>query len=78
MKQLFAFFLDLILPLSSLWPVFPSLANVDADTVLSEGVYKTALPALTFPLADAMQFGGAVRVEESSEVCVCRQQAVQS
>ena len=40
----------LILTLSSLWPIFLSLANVDADTVLSERVYKSALPALTLTL----------------------------
>ena len=40
----------LILTLSSLWPIFTSLANVDADTVLSERIYKSALPALTLTL----------------------------
>ena len=40
----------LILTLSSLWSIFPSLANVDADTVLSERIYKSALPALTLTL----------------------------
>ena len=40
----------LILTLSSLWPIFPSLANVDADTVFSERIYKSALPALTLTL----------------------------
>ena len=40
----------LILTLSSLWPIFPSLANVDADTVPSERIYKSALPALTLTL----------------------------
>ncbi len=40
----------LILTLSSLLPIFPSLANVDADTVLSERIYKSALPALTLTL----------------------------
>ena len=40
----------LILTLSSLWPIFPSLANVDAGTVLSERIYKSALPALTLTL----------------------------
>ena len=40
----------LILSLSSLWPIFPSLANVDADTTLSERIYKSALPALTLTL----------------------------
>ena len=40
----------LILSLSSLWPIFPSLANVDADTILSERIYKSALPALTLTL----------------------------
>ncbi len=40
----------LILTLSSLWPIFPSLANVDSDTALSERIYKSALPALTLTL----------------------------
>jgi peptide/nickel transport system permease protein len=40
----------LILTLSSLWPIFPSLANVDADALLSERIYKSALPALTLTL----------------------------
>lgn len=40
----------LILSLSSLWSIFPSLANVDADTILSERIYKSALPALTLTL----------------------------
>jgi peptide/nickel transport system permease protein len=40
----------LILSFSSLWPIFPSLANVDADTILGERIYKSALPALTLTL----------------------------
>ena len=40
----------LILFLSSLYPVFPSLANVDSDTQFSERFYRTALPALTLTL----------------------------
>ena len=40
----------LILTLSSLWPIFPSLSNVDADTLLGERIYKSALPALTLTL----------------------------
>ena len=40
----------LILLLASLWPVFPSLANVDAATPLAERMYKAALPAMTLTL----------------------------
>jgi len=40
----------LILFLASLYPVFPSLANVDAETPLGERFYRAALPALTFTL----------------------------
>ena len=40
----------LILFLSSLYPIFPSLANVDADTGLGERIYRTALPAFTLTL----------------------------
>ncbi len=40
----------LILLMSSLYPVFPSLANVDDTTPLAERIYRTALPALTLTL----------------------------
>ena len=40
----------LILFLASLYPVFPSLANVDADTLFGERLYRAALPALTLTL----------------------------
>lgn len=40
----------LILLLSSLYPAFPSLANVDDTTPLAERIYRTALPALTLTL----------------------------
>ena len=40
----------LILFLSSLSSVFPSLANVDSDTPFSERIYRVALPALTLTL----------------------------
>ena len=40
----------LILLLSSLWPVFPSLANIDASTALGERLYRITLPALTLTL----------------------------
>lgn len=40
----------LILLLSSLWPVLPSLANVDASTPLLERLTRIALPALTLTL----------------------------
>ena len=36
--------------LSSLWPVFPSLANIDASTPLGERLYRITLPALTLTL----------------------------
>ena len=40
----------LILLLASLWPVFPSLANVSSDTPFWERVLRCALPALTLTL----------------------------
>lgn len=40
----------LILFLASLWPVFPSLANIDASTPLGERLYRITLPALTLTL----------------------------
>ena len=40
----------LILLFASLWAVFPSLANVDADMALGERLYRVALPALTLTL----------------------------
>ena len=40
----------LILLLASLYPIFPSLANVDSSTPLTERVYRIALPALTLTL----------------------------
>lgn len=40
----------LILVLASLNPIFPSLANVSADTPFWERVYKSALPSLTLTL----------------------------
>lgn len=40
----------LILLLSSLWPVFPSLANISETTPLLERLNKIALPALTLTL----------------------------
>ena len=40
----------LILFLASLWPVFPSLSNVDAGTEFVERLYKVALPAITLTL----------------------------
>ncbi len=40
----------LILLLSSLWPVFPSLANISEATPLLERLNKIALPALTLTL----------------------------
>lgn len=40
----------LILLLASIFPVFPSLANVTADMPLGERLYKCALPALTLTL----------------------------
>ena len=36
--------------LASLYPIFPSLANVDAATPLSERLYRSALPAFTLTL----------------------------
>ena len=40
----------MILLLASLYPIFPSLANVDASTPLSERLYRSALPAFTLTL----------------------------
>ncbi|MDA0318135.1 MAG: ABC transporter permease [Proteobacteria bacterium] len=40
----------LILLLASLYPVFPSLANVDDSTPLAQRAFRTALPALTLTL----------------------------
>ena len=40
----------LIVLLASIFPVFPSLANVTADMPLGERLYKCALPALTLTL----------------------------
>ncbi len=40
----------LILFFASLWPVFPSLANVNAETELFDRIYKCVLPALTLTL----------------------------
>ena len=40
----------LILFLSSLYGVFPSLANVDVDMPLGERLYRTALPSMTLTL----------------------------
>ncbi|WP_368345231.1 ABC transporter permease [Pelagovum sp. HNIBRBA483] len=40
----------LILLLASLWPVFPSLANVDASTPFMERLFRIALPAMTLTL----------------------------
>ena len=40
----------LILLLASLYPIFPSLANVDASTPLNERLYRSALPAFTLTL----------------------------
>ena len=40
----------LILLLTALWPVFPSLANIDVSTPLGERIYRSALPALTLTL----------------------------
>ena len=40
----------LILLLASLYPVFPSLANVDDSTLMGERIFRTALPALTLTL----------------------------
>ncbi len=40
----------LILLLTALWPIFPSLANIDVTTPLAERVYRSSLPALTLTL----------------------------
>lgn len=40
----------LILFFASLWPIFPSLANIDATTAIGERLYRVALPALTLTL----------------------------
>ena len=40
----------LILLMASLFPLFPSLANVDSDTAIGERIYRTTLPALTLTL----------------------------
>ena len=40
----------LILLFASLWPIFPSLANIDADTSLGDRLYKSALPVVTLVL----------------------------
>jgi peptide/nickel transport system permease protein len=40
----------LILVLSSLWPVFPSLANVDSSTEFGERLRRIALPSITLTL----------------------------
>ena len=40
----------MILLLASLYPIFPSLANVDASTPLNERLYRSALPAFTLTL----------------------------
>jgi len=40
----------LILFFASLWPIFPSLANVNADTSLADRIYKCVLPAMTLTL----------------------------
>ena len=40
----------LILILASLYPIFPSLANVDESTPMGERIFRTALPALTLTL----------------------------
>lgn len=40
----------LILFFASLYPVFPSLANVSSDTPLGERIYRSALPSLTLTL----------------------------
>ena len=36
--------------MASLFPLFPSLANVDSDTAIGERIYRTTLPALTLTL----------------------------
>ena len=40
----------LILLFGSLWPIFPSLANVDASTPFLERLYRVSLPAMTLTL----------------------------
>ena len=40
----------LILLFGSLWPIFPSLANVNESTPLGERLFRTVLPALTLTL----------------------------
>lgn len=40
----------LIVLLASIWPIFPSLANVSAEMGLGERLYKIMLPALTLTL----------------------------
>ncbi len=40
----------LILLFGSLWPIFPSLANVDASTPFFERLYRVSLPAMTLTL----------------------------
>ena len=40
----------LILVLGSLWPIFPSLANVNQSTPLGERLFRTILPAMTLTL----------------------------
>lgn len=40
----------LILLLGTLWPIFPSLANVNPDMPFAERLYTVALPALTLTL----------------------------
>jgi peptide/nickel transport system permease protein len=40
----------LILVLGSLWPIFPSLANVNQSTPLGERLFRTVLPAMTLTL----------------------------
>ena len=49
MPEFFVAYL-LILFLGSLYPVFPSLANVSVDTPFWERVYRCALPAMTLTL----------------------------
>lgn len=49
MPEFFVAYL-LILFFSSLWPVFPSLANVDATTEFGERLRRIALPAITLTL----------------------------
>jgi peptide/nickel transport system permease protein len=45
-----ALMLGITLLLSSLWPVLPSLANVDVTTPLGDRLLRIALPALTLTL----------------------------